>query len=186
MSYAEELVRLLLPLGVYSFAEGSFSLGELQALGAALDAQEAEQIRLQRESIPMTAEAEGLDKMAALFRHFPQNLSVAQKRTAIAGFLQVSGDSFTQEALQRCLLACGTQCLLEETGTNRVQVSFPQVMGVPEGFTQMQYVIEDLLPCQLEITYFFRYCTWEETAQYAMTWGELEQMSWDAWRHYTE
>ena len=38
MNYADELVSMLRPLGVYSFQEGSFSLAELQALGAALDA----------------------------------------------------------------------------------------------------------------------------------------------------
>ncbi|MCQ2420657.1 MAG: DUF2313 domain-containing protein [Clostridia bacterium] len=184
MRYADELVRLLLPLGVYSFAEGSFSLGELQALGAALDEQEQMQRYLQRESIVETAEEEGLAKMAALFRHFPEGLSVQAKRAAIAGFLRVGGDSFTLQALQSCLLACGAECVLEETGINRVKVSFPQVMGVPEGFAQMRIIIEDILPCQLEIDYFFRYCTWAETAQYGLTWGDLGQMSWDAWRHY--
>ena len=68
MGYAEELVRLLRPLGVYSFREGSFSLGELQALGGALDAAQAKLSRMQRESIPATAEDEGLDRMEALFR----------------------------------------------------------------------------------------------------------------------
>ena len=66
MGYAEELVRLLRPLGVYSFREGSFSLGELQALGGALDAAQARLSRMQRESIPATAEDEGLDRMEAL------------------------------------------------------------------------------------------------------------------------
>ena len=186
MSYADELVRLLLPLGVYSFEEGSFSLGELQALGAVLDEQEQEQLRLQRESIVATAEEEGLDKMAALFRHFPEGLTVQQKREAIAAFLQIGGDSFTLEALQRCLLACGVRCFLEETGINQVRISFPGVMGVPEGFSRMRLVIEDLLPCQLEIVYFFRYCTWGETAQYGLTWGDLGEMTWDEWRHYVE
>ena len=69
MGYAEELVRLLRPLGVYSFREGSFSLGELQALGGALDAAQAKLSRMQRESIPATAEDEGLDRMEALFRY---------------------------------------------------------------------------------------------------------------------
>ena len=46
MGYANELVRLLLPLGVYSFAEGSFSLGELEALGAALDEMDAKALGL--------------------------------------------------------------------------------------------------------------------------------------------
>ena len=186
MSYADELVGLLLPLGVYTFSEGSFSLGELQALGAVLDEQELEQIRLQRESIAATAEEEGLDKLAALFRRFPEGLSVQAKRAAIAAYMQVGGDSFTPAALQRCLLACGAECLLEETGINRVKISFPCVMGIPAGFDRMQRIIEDLLPCQLEISYFFRYCTWGETAQYGLTWGDLGEMSWDEWRHYKE
>ena len=38
MGYTNDLVRLLRPLGVYSFDAGSFSLAELQALGGALDA----------------------------------------------------------------------------------------------------------------------------------------------------
>ena len=186
MSYTDELVRLLLPLGVYSFAEGSFSLGELQALGAVLDENEQLQLEMQRETIVESAEADGLDKMAALFRHFPQGLSVQAKRAAIAAFLQIGGDSFTLEALQRCLLACGAECLLEETGINRVKVSFPQVMGVPDGFTQIRTVIEDILPCQLGITFFFRYCTWGETMQYGLTWGDLESMSWNEWMLYRE
>ena len=91
MSCTEELIALLRPLGVYSFREGSFSLGELQA-----------------------------------------------------------------------------------------------VMGVPEGFSWMRAVIEDILPCQLGIFYWFRYCTWQETEQYRLTWGALNAMSWTAWMLYHE
>ena len=51
MGYANDLVRLLRPLGFYSFEEGSFSLAELQALGSALDALDAHAQAGQRESI---------------------------------------------------------------------------------------------------------------------------------------
>ena len=41
MSYGNELIAMLRPLGVYSFREGSFSLAEMQALGADLDQADA-------------------------------------------------------------------------------------------------------------------------------------------------
>lgn len=154
MRYAEELTRLLLPLGVYTFAEGSFSLGELQALGDALDALYAHAQAAQRESIVMTAEGEGLAQMEQLFRH----------RAA------------AQDAA----------CRVEETGVNRVRVSFPDVMGIPDGFARMQVIIEDILPCQLEISYYFRYCTWAETMRYALRWRDLNAMTWHAWRVFRQ
>ena len=51
MSYGNELVTILRPLGVYSFREGSFSLAELQALGAALDEADEALSRAQKETI---------------------------------------------------------------------------------------------------------------------------------------
>ena len=135
MNYADELVSMLRPLGVYSFQEGSFSLAELQALGAALDAADEAFGAAQKESIVMTAQDEGLSKMEALFRSKPPAKTVDARRAAIAGFLRISGDSFTLAALNRCLCACGVACSVEETGeVNRVKVWFPGVMGIPDGF----------------------------------------------------
>ena len=51
MSYGNELIAMLRPLGVYSFREGSFSLAELQALGAALDEADEALSRAQKETI---------------------------------------------------------------------------------------------------------------------------------------
>ena len=116
MNYADELVSMLRPLGVYSFQEGSFSLAELQALGAALDAADEAFGAAQKESIVMTAQDEGLSKMEALFRSKPPAKTVDARRAAIAGFLRISGDSFTLAALNRCLCACGVACSVEETG----------------------------------------------------------------------
>ena len=187
MNYTDELVNMLRPLGVYTFREGSFSLAELQALGAALDAADAVCADGQRESIVMTAAGEGLSKMESLFRSPPPAKTIQARRAAIAGFLQISGDSFTPEALNRCLCACGVACRVEETGeVNRVKVWFPGVMGVPDGFSQMRVIIEDILPCQLGITYWFRYCTWRETERYGLTWADLGAMTWYEWETYCE
>ena len=187
MSYEYELVNMLRPLGVYSFREGGFSLAELQALGAALDEADATFAAGQKETIVMTAEDSGLSRMEALFRSRPPARTVKARREAIAGFLRISGDSFTAAALNRCLCACGISCSVEETGqVNHVRVWFPSVMGVPDGFLQMKSIIEDILPCQLDIFYDFRYCTWKETENYGLTWGDLGSKTWDEWETYCE
>lgn len=186
MSYANALVHILQPLGVYSFREGSFSLGELQALGDALDGAQAFAEAAQRESVLLTAEDEGLSKMEALFRGHSTSDTVESRRAAILAFLQFGGDSFTPAALQSCLLACGVECLLTEVGVNHVRLSFPGVMGEPEGIELFRIIADDLLPCQLQIDWFFRWCTWGETEDYGFTWGTLADMTWDEWRHYTE
>ena len=125
--------------------------------------------------------------MEELFRHGAVEQDTEARRKAIAVFLQIGGDSFTAAALNRCLRACGVPCTVEETGeVNRVKVWFPGVMGVPEGFSWMRAVIEVILPCQLGIFYWFRYCTWQETEQYRLTWGALNAMSWTAWMLYHE
>lgn len=187
MGYADDLVRLLRPLGFYSFERGSFSLAQVESLGAALDSADTYAQRLQRESIVMTAEEEGLDKMLSLFRNETSAKSVRAKRAAIAGFLQIGGDSFTLAALRKCLSACGVTCQLEEKEqAGHVRVSFPYVMGVPEGFSGAKRIIEDILPCHLGIEYFFHYCTWGETMDYGLTWADVGQMTWVQWKHYTE
>ena len=58
--------------------------------------------------------------------------------------------------------------------------------NVPEGFELARTIIEDILPCQLEILYFFHFCTWGETMRYGLTWGDLGAMTWRGWRHYYE
>lgn len=187
MSHVNELVQRLLPLGVYTFRQGSYSLGELEALGGALDILDTWAQEGQRESIVMTAAEEGLSKMEALFRHKGAARTVEARRAAIAGFLQISGDSFTLEALNRCLRACGIRCLVEETGeVNRVKVSFPGIMGIPEGYEQMKPVIDDILPCHLDVWIYFRYCTWAETEGYKLRWRHLNTMTWHEWEVYRE
>lgn len=38
----------------------------------------------------------------------------------------------------------------------------------------------------LGITYWFRYCTWQETQDYGLTWADLNAMTWHEWETYHE
>ncbi len=185
MSGTDALIALLRPLGVYTFREGSFSMAELQALGAQFDALRQETERVLRESIVSTAEAEGLSMREALFPWSAAAESTDARRRALIGFLQIAGDSFTLDAINRCVSACVNGCVVEETGTpNDVRVRFPDVMGIPEGFARICQIVQMILPCQLRIEYVFCWCTWGQTQDYGLTWNDLGAMTWQEWQVY--
>ena len=67
MGYSGYLRQLLNPLGVYDLRSGSFAGAELDVLGQEMDKLYAYAEKLQQESLALTAEAEGLEKMEALW-----------------------------------------------------------------------------------------------------------------------
>lgn len=177
MGYAQYLRDLLRPLGVYDLSAGSFSGGELEALGAALDALWIIEQQNQRESVPATAEDEGLRRWESLFSHRAPAETPDARRNAIGGFLSIGGDSFTVDALRRCLAACGVACRLEETDTRgTVAVSFPGIMGRPAGYEAVRGIIEDILPCHLAVAYHLRWCAWGEAA--GLRWSDVNGWTW--------
>ena len=52
-----------------------------------------------------------------------------------------------------------------------MRVLFPEVAGIPQGFEELRAIIEEILPCHLDITYVFWYNTWGMVAQRHPTWG---------------
>ena len=187
MGYAQELRSLLLPLGVYSFRDGSFSMAQLEALGAELDRVLGEISHNERESMALTAEDTGLELFEQLFPDRSAAEGAAARQAALAGFLQISGDGFTRSALQRCLAACGEECLLSETGqVGRVRISFPGVMGIPSSIARIKRIAEQILPAHVGIEYFYRWCTWGKTAGYGLTWGDVSQKTWHEWMVYKD
>ena len=58
--------------------------------------------------------------------------------------------------------------------TGYVRVIFPNVAGVPPEFEQIQGIILDILPCHLEVEFYFRYQTWEECEAFGWTWAQVE------------
>ena len=101
------------------------------------------------------------------------------RRAAIAALLQIGDDSFTLAALTKCLAGCGVAVAVTETGTpGTVTVSFPGLLGQPPQWETVQTIIEDILPCHLQINYQFRYRTWGDLLQMGLTWAQAAEMSW--------
>ena len=82
MSYGNELIAMLRPLGVYSFREGSFSLAELQALGAVLDEADTTFSEAQKETIVLSA---GLRPDARTLRAFSGSAATALRSRRSTG-----------------------------------------------------------------------------------------------------
>jgi hypothetical protein len=173
MSHAEALAELLRPLGVYDLRTGTVNRGELDAYGAALDGGLDELEETEREMCLTTAEGLGLSAVEALLPYRPASETTAQRRQALAALLRIGGDSFTPAAINDTLRGCGIPAQAAETAQpGYVEVSFPGSAGIPEHFQRLRTIIEEILPCHLEITYVFWYNSWAEVARRYPTWGE--------------
>lgn len=172
MGYGTYLVELLRPLGVYDLSRGTVNRGELDGYGAALDAGFDHLEDTGREMNLETAEDFGLARVEELLPYRPASDTLAHRRAALAALLRIGGDSFTLAAINDTLAGCGINAKAVETGTpGYVEVYFPDVAGIPEGFDQLRAIIEEILPCHLEITYVFWYNSWADLAQMVTTWG---------------
>ena len=79
------------------------------------------------------------------------------------------------DAINSTLSGCGIKALAEETekkGT--VKVWFPNTVGVPDEFSQVESVILDIIPCHLLVEFYFRYLTWLECEAQKFTWQSVE------------
>ncbi len=174
MSHGTYLKDLLAPLGVYRL-EGTLNGGELECIGAALDGCQSKLERIQREMSLVTAEAEGLGAVGTLLARQPVTSDTAMRRAALAALLRVSGDSFTPAALSDNLTGCGLNVSVTEMDTaGEVEVKFPHMPGIPDGFEEMKKIIEDILPCHLLIHYVFWYITWHQLEEMFGSWNALE------------
>ncbi len=181
MSYGQYLKDLLRPLGVYRL-EGTVNGAELESIGAELDRVQAELERTRDQADLTTAGSEGLDAVEKLFSRRPVTDDPERRRAALAALLRVSGDSFTLAAINDNLAGCGLNAKASEgSAPQTVEVRFPEVPGKPEGYEQMRKIIEDILPCHLNIEYVFWYITWALMERQFPTWGELDGagLTWD-------
>lgn len=182
--YETYLQKLLEPLGVYSFTENSVSGAEIHALGAGLDGV-AEQLEYaERETLTATAEEEGLSRRESLFACRSAAATIEERRQAIAALLQIDGDSLTPAAINRTIRGCGIRAKAAEVDTGHLQVTFPDVGGVPPEFDQIQKIVLDILPCHLEVEFYFRYLTWAECEKNNYTWQLVEAAghTWDTFQ----
>lgn len=175
MEYEQYLLELLRPLGVYDFGAASVNRGELGVYGAGLDIGYAQLEETVREMSLVTAEGTGLELVEALLPYRPVSETVEDRRRALAALLRIDGDSFTLAAINDTLSGCGINARAAEgTQPGYVEVSFPDVAGIPANFEELRIIIEEILPCHLEITYIFWYNSWGTLAEKVSTWGEAE------------
>ena len=175
MTYYDYLCRLLEPMRVYRTERGTLSGGELYAAGKALDKADGAMEYAEQEGLLQTAEGEGLARREKLFSRCPVSVSTALRREAIAALARINADSFTLDAINSTLSGCGIKALAEETekkGT--VKVWFPNTVGVPDEFSQVESIILDIIPCHLLVEFYFRYLTWLECEAQKFTWQSVE------------
>ncbi len=186
MGYGDYLKDLLRPLCIYQLTD-SICGAELEAIGLMLDGIGDDLETMEEESSLITAQSYGLDYIESLLSVTPVTSTVEERRDALAALLRIGGDSFTLTAINDTLKGCGLNVVATD-GTEPlvVQVSFPDVPGIPDRFDEMQVVIEEILPCHLDIQYVFwyitwammeeRFATWSDIESLSLTWGELEKL----------
>lgn len=181
MRHEDCLAELLRPLGVYDLREGTLNREELAAYGACLDDMKEELEDTAREMNLTTAQDFGLERVEALLPYRPVCSTPGQRRGALAALLRIGGDSFTPAAINDTLRGCGLNARAEEgNAPGYVKVYFPDVAGIPEGFDEMQAIIEEILPSHVDVTYVFWYNTWAMVAERHPTWGHAQAtgLSW--------
>lgn len=187
MSHGQSLRDLLEPLGVYRW-EGSFQWGELQSAGTALDGVADHLAHTQREMSLATAREEGLTTFQTLLGCRTGSRDTEDLRLALAALLRISGDSFTLSAMNDTLRGCGIPARVEETGDPLLlQVTFPDIGGMPAEFDELRRIIEGILPCHLLVKYRFMALTWEGLENRFDSWDQVEgeKTTWETFEKLT-
>ena len=184
MGYGTYLRELLGPLGIYDLTPESLSGSELDALGQGLDQVSERLDEVEREAALATARGEGLDRLEALFAKAPVNHSLSLRREAIAALLRIGEGDLTLSAINGTITGCGINAVAREMDRfGYIRVTFPDVVGVPDGFDQIREIILDIIPCHLEVEFFFRFLIWAECHASGYTWRAVQQNRW-SWMEF--
>ena len=96
-------------------------------------------------------------------------------RDCLTALLRVNESCFTLAAVNDALQGCGIPAQVEEgPDPLRLTVYFPESDGPPKNWDLIRGLIEDILPCHLEISYRFRFVTWGRMEAMYPTWAALE------------
>lgn len=177
--YEQFLKNLLAPLGVYDLSGTSVNGAELFALGRELDTVAGLLDNAEREGLLTDAVDEGLRRRESLFARRPAAVTLQQRRDAIAALLLIAGDSLTPETINRTIMGCGIRASVIEMGGPSVRVVFPDTIGKPADYGQVQKIIMDILPCHLDVDFFLRYMTWSECHRARYTWSFANNKTWE-------
>lgn len=181
MSYQGYLEEMMRPLRVYQTG-GVFQQGEFRAVGESLDFLAEQLEEIEREMSLLTAEDWGIEQISDLFTIQPSAITTEERKNALIALRQISGDSFTLEALNTTLAGCGTLAKVSETEELAVvEISFPNIPGVPGDFENITGILEDILPAHLQVRYCFWLLTWQMLEEKISSFGQLDSLalSWE-------
>lgn len=175
MAYAEYLKNLLAPLGIYDLEKGSISEAMVYAAGQALDQVEQSMERTERESLVATALEEGLERRETLFARAACGRDGGRSP---GGHYRPDADRRGQPD------PGGHQPDHQRLRTSRQgpggghRPSAGDLSGHRRraaGFDEIEKIVLDILPCHLEVEFYFRYMTWAECEEAGYTWASVEQ-----------
>lgn len=141
------LWRLLQPLGVYG-AEG-YNIGELKALGVAMDAAQEQLEEYHKEIHHGTALGDGLERAEQLFPMLAATDTVSRKK-ALGVLFAVGGRWGTKVALEETLGACGIPVIITEKSTKfHCLVTMTKKLVITDDPVFLFRVVESILPCHM-------------------------------------
>ena len=106
------------------------------------------------------------------------------RREAVAALLRIGGDCFTLSDINSTISGCGIKALAQEKEQfGYIRVIFPETAGVPPEFEQISQIILDIIPCHLEVEFYFRYLTWAECQRPRLYLGRCHQNQWN-WQEF--
>ena len=173
MSYGDYLKALLRPLGLYAL-EGSLNGAELESYGGQLDVCGDSLEETAREMNLVTAQDLGLNRYLSLLKYKPVTQSTEELRAALAALLRIGTGSFTIDAINDNLTGCGVEAVVAETDEKYVvEVTFPHLQLNQDSLDQMMKVIEEIVPCHLQINYCYWSTEWHYFSDNSLTWGAV-------------
>lgn len=179
MGYADNLCKLLTPLGVYNLRPESFSGGEIQALGQAMDELFASQQEDLKQMLPWSTRGEGLTAYRQLLGLSLPLTDVQMWQEAICVLLGTRWYRPTSQMLTRTLYCLGVEAqVLTESGQDVAYVYLPKLPWPTEEMEVIRPVVEAVIPCQLEIVYQFHTTPW--SAWLAKNWRDVDGKTWKA------
>lgn len=145
--YFDYLWKMLQPVGVYGLK--GYNMGELKALGAALDKAQEQLEEYHREIHHGTAIDDGLEKAEQLFPMLTET-DTETRRKALGVLFAVHGRCGTKQALEEILEACGIPATIRETSSKfHCLVTLEKKLMITDDPVFVFRTLESLLPCHM-------------------------------------
>lgn len=179
--YFDYLWGMLEPLGVY--CDSGYHMGELKALGAAMDSVQQTMERYGIEAEPGTATGDGLSLAEELFPMLVTSGTVSRQEVLTVLF-SVDPQWGSKERLCKTLDACGISVTIaESTETFCCQVIMQEMLTIARDPVFQFEMLECIMPCHMQVAVTITYydIRTSTTVSETMDLMDLRKRSQGAW-----